>query len=125
MPQLPQEAAVNLSRFFGISIIQYAMLYACQRDDIINFGCDPQTISWAERVALHQLRTMGFVYFDLTTGHWELTVVGRTALKTVPDLVRIPVVHHGLAKVLPWKTDISQESRLTPNGATTDTVKHS
>ena len=120
MPQLPQGAVDNLNRFFGLSLIQYAMLYACQRDDIIKFGCDPHTINWAERVALRQLQVMDRVAFDIHTGKWELTDTGREVLKLVPQFVHVPVTKHGLAEVIPFP-----ESRLTPTDAVNDTVKHS
>ena len=121
MPQIPSGAVGNLSHFLGLSsLMEYAMLNACQRDDIIKFGCDPQFVNWAGRVALHKLEQLGYVYRDSGTRHWELTSLGRTALNIVPDVVHVPIERHGLAEVIEFPS-----SRLTPNDAVADTVKHS
>lgn len=117
IPQIPSNSVVNLKRFFSLSIFQYAMLAACERDDIIKFGCDPRTVnSWPERIALKQLANMGRIEFSTTTGKWELLSTGKMVLELVPLLIHLPCLKTGLAEVIPFP--------LTRIGGNGNTVQH-
>ena len=72
----------NVAAAYHITIEEFALIWACRRDDQFLFALDPHHCSPKEKLLLPSLRDQGFVWFSFSTGKWELKQAGRVVVET-------------------------------------------
>lgn len=77
--EYPAGMPATLKRFFNLSMMDFYMLHACNRDCFRN-GLDPVNITKLKWDAVHSLKRRGFVEFNFHTEKWETNSTGRALL---------------------------------------------
>lgn len=125
MPQLASSAMAAL-RSCPLSITEYSLLVACQRDDFaFKFALSPIECTDQEKTVLRQMERRGLIEFNAKTMKWELCLPGQVFLDLVnilahgPALIRetaakvieMPVRNHA-ENVIPLDTEQNSDETL-------------
>lgn len=101
IPQYSGESVRGLEQVFTISLKEFSLLYAAQRDDVTKFGLDWRHVSLAEKATLQALEDKGFLFFDTHgTQKWELTEIGRAVVENAHAVAEhMRLSRRGLAEI--------------------------
>lgn len=99
LPNVPEGfvAAINL---LHITLPEFGLLFACQRDDCAHFALNPLHIRPHEQESKRRLERDKLIVYKSTTAKWELTLLGMAVLDAVFMLSPANLTGIGRAEVI-------------------------